>query len=108
MTYDVLYVFVLHVTGIFTAPVDGVYLFSLFECSLSPQPASLSLHKNEEMIVSVAKRRSQHEGAENGSNAVTLQLEQGDQVYVRLWKDSWVYDSTAHFTTFSGTLLFSL
>ena len=58
MTYDVLYVFVLHVTGIFTAPVDGVYLFSLFECSLSPQPASLSLHKNKEMIVSVAKHEN--------------------------------------------------
>ncbi|KAL2091475.1 hypothetical protein ACEWY4_013738 [Coilia grayii] len=95
-------------TGIFTAPVRGVYLFSLFECSLSPQPASLSLHKNEQMMVSVAKRRAQHEGAENGSNGVVLQLEQGDQVYVRLWKDSWVYDSTGHYTTFSGVLLFTL
>lgn len=100
--------FFCHITGIFTAPVRGVYLFSLFECSLSPQPASLSLHKNDQMIVSVAKRRFQHDGVDNGSNGATLQLEQGDQVYVRLWKDSWVYDSTAHFTTFSGVLLFSL
>ncbi|XP_062400933.1 complement C1q-like protein 2 [Sardina pilchardus] len=95
-------------TGIFTAPVKGVYLFSLFERSLSPQPASMSLHKNDQMIASVGNRASQREGDENGSNGVTLQLEQGDQVYVRLLKDSWVYDSTAHFTTFSGALLFSL
>ncbi|XP_063072501.1 cerebellin-2-like [Engraulis encrasicolus] len=94
-------------TGIFTAPVRGVYLFSVFECSLSPQPASVSLHRNQEMVVSVAKGQTQRDGAANGSNGVTLHLEQGDQVYVRLWKDSWVYDSTAHYTTFSGVLLFA-
>lgn len=45
------------------------------------------------MIVNVAKQRFQHGGADNDSNEATLQLEQGDQVYVHLWRDLWVYDS---------------
>lgn len=41
------------------------------------------------------------------SNAVTLELEQGDMIMMRLPSGRALYDDTDHLNTFSGFLLFT-
>ncbi|XP_075340362.1 cerebellin-4-like [Odontesthes bonariensis] len=94
-------------TGIFTAPVKGVYYFSFSGHNISSKPMGLRLMKNGEQMVCVYNHMSgnRHETATNG---MTLQLEVGDQVYMRLRKDTWVFDNSNDHTTFIGHLLFPL
>uniref|UniRef100_A0AAY4CY07 C1q domain-containing protein n=1 Tax=Denticeps clupeoides TaxID=299321 RepID=A0AAY4CY07_9TELE len=95
-------------TGIFTAPQKGVYMFIYHNVVFAAHSSTMSLFKNALKIVSTVEWKSEHDGIDSGSNGVMLLLEQGDQVYIQLWKDSWVYDDANNFTTFSGTLLFPL
>ncbi|XP_014869578.1 PREDICTED: cerebellin-4-like isoform X2 [Poecilia mexicana] len=94
-------------TGIFTAPVKGVYYFSFSGHNISSKPMGLQLMKNGQQMVTVynhvAGRR--HETATNG---MTLQLEVGDQVYMRLFQNTWVFDNENDHSTFIGHLLFPL
>ncbi|XP_030258730.1 complement C1q-like protein 4 [Sparus aurata] len=94
-------------TGIFTAPVKGVYYFSFSGHNHSSKPMGLSLTKNGVKMVIVynhpAGRRY-----ETATNGMTLQLEVGDQVYMRLWAHTWIFDNTNRHSTFIGHLLFPL
>ncbi|XP_030258731.1 complement C1q tumor necrosis factor-related protein 6-like [Sparus aurata] len=94
-------------TGIFTAPVKGIYYFSVSGHNESTRPMGLRLMKNGKQMVIVynhpAGRR--HETA---TNSMTLQLEVGDQVYVRLRVHTWVFDNEDSPSTFIGHLLFPL
>ncbi|XP_033992978.1 complement C1q tumor necrosis factor-related protein 6-like isoform X2 [Trematomus bernacchii] len=94
-------------TGIFTAPVKGVYYFSFSGHTYSSKPMGLGLMKNREQMVIVYNHAAgnRHETATNG---LTLQLEVGDQVYMKLWKNTWVHDNGNTHCTFIGFLLFSL
>uniref|UniRef100_A0A8C8DME5 C1q domain-containing protein n=1 Tax=Oryzias sinensis TaxID=183150 RepID=A0A8C8DME5_9TELE len=91
-------------TGIFTAPVNGIYYFSFFCHSGGNRLTSLRLMKNEEYIVGIYDHQTSHDGADNGGNAAFLQLQQGDRVSVNLAANThvWGYGSV---TTFSGFLL---
>ncbi|XP_062376318.1 complement C1q-like protein 2 [Sardina pilchardus] len=95
-------------TGVFTAPVRGVYNFVLFVYGYghASAPTAVSLHKNGEHVVLAYSRHTS--GYEEGSNGASLLLEVGDVVYVKLWPNSWVHDNQNHHTTFSGHLLFSM
>ncbi|XP_030286576.1 complement C1q-like protein 4 [Sparus aurata] len=91
-------------TGAFTAPVAGVYYFTFFYHAGGKQASKLELFKNSEMIVMTSDHQSGSDGADNGGNAVVLQLRKGDQVYVRMAANSHVWAAENH-TTFSGFLL---
>ncbi|XP_062300623.1 caprin-2-like [Scomber scombrus] len=91
-------------TGIFTAPVTGVYYFIFFYHAGGNNPTDLSLFKNNELVSMAYDHRTEHDGADNGGNAVFLQLQQGDQVFVRLGENTHIWAHT-HITTFSGFLL---
>ncbi|XP_042368267.1 complement C1q-like protein 3 [Plectropomus leopardus] len=91
-------------TGIFTAPVAGVYYFTIFHHAGGGPGTELFLYKNSQHIVTTQDHPSVHETAHNGGNAVFLQLYQGDQVYVRMGANSHIYGSNYH-TTFSGFLV---
>uniref|UniRef100_A0A669F9M3 Complement C1q-like protein 3 n=1 Tax=Oreochromis niloticus TaxID=8128 RepID=A0A669F9M3_ORENI len=91
------------VTGIFTAPVSGVYFFTYFCHSGGVRKTSLHLYKNNEVILHIHDHQSA-DAADNGGNAVFLQLQQGDTVYVRLKANSHVYRSST-VTNFSGFLV---
>ncbi|XP_062376320.1 uncharacterized protein LOC134064419 [Sardina pilchardus] len=95
-------------TGVFTAPVRGVYNFVLFATSYghASAPMGVSLHKNGEHVVLAYSRHTS--GYKEGSNGASLLLEVGDVVYVKLWPNGWVHDSYNHLTTFSGHLLFPM
>uniref|UniRef100_A0A671W0M6 C1q domain-containing protein n=1 Tax=Sparus aurata TaxID=8175 RepID=A0A671W0M6_SPAAU len=91
-------------TGIFTAPVTGVYYFTFFYHAGGKHASKLELFKNCEMIVRSSDHKSGCDGADNGGNAAVLQLQQGDQVYVRMPAHHHVW-ATSISTSFSGFLL---
>ncbi|XP_026060889.1 cerebellin 13 [Carassius auratus] len=93
-------------TGIFKAPVNGVYFFRFYAHAHTPTQMAVSLHKNDQLQCSVFSQKPFSNA--NGSNGVVLSLQKGDEVYTQLWKNSWVYDDGNSYTSFSGFLLFSL
>ncbi|XP_067461805.1 complement C1q-like protein 2 [Thunnus thynnus] len=94
-------------TGIFTAPVKGFYYFSFSGHNISSKPMGLRLMKNGVQMVTVYNHAAgnRHETATNG---MTLQLEVGDQVYMRLRTNTWIFDNGNNHSTFIGHLLFPL
>uniref|UniRef100_A0AAZ1XU68 C1q domain-containing protein n=1 Tax=Oreochromis aureus TaxID=47969 RepID=A0AAZ1XU68_OREAU len=90
------------VTGVFTAPIAGVYYFTLFYHAGGSHTQYLFLHKNSEVMVMTNDHVTHSEVADNG--AVFLELQQGDKVYVRMGKLSHVWASESQ-TTFSGFLV---
>ena len=91
-------------TGVFAAPVAGVYYFSIFYHAGGEHQAVLFLYKNSEAILMTSDHKSKWDTADNGGNAVFLQLQQGDQVYVRMAANTHVWGSGLH-TTFNGFLV---
>ncbi|XP_028261672.1 complement C1q tumor necrosis factor-related protein 3-like [Parambassis ranga] len=91
-------------TGIFTAPVTGTYYFTFFYHAGHEYWARLLLMKNSEIIVETADHPSKYDTADNGGNAAFLQLKRGDQVFVRMAANTYVWGGP-HPTTFSGFLL---
>ncbi|XP_032444453.1 complement C1q-like protein 2 isoform X2 [Xiphophorus hellerii] len=94
-------------TGLFTAPVRGVYHFEFHIYGHgSTNPTSAVLIKNREHIFTSWTHQSA--GGQKASNGVSVLLEIGDVVFLRMWANSWVADTEDHHTTFSGHLLFTM
>ncbi|KAK9979135.1 hypothetical protein ABG768_012579 [Culter alburnus] len=93
-------------TGIFTAPVKGVYYFRFYGHCQSGTTMAITLMKNGQTQCSVHSARPASNS--NASNGVVLTLEIGDKINTVLWKDAWVYDDPASYTSFSGFLIFPL
>ncbi|XP_036968063.1 complement C1q-like protein 4 [Acanthopagrus latus] len=91
-------------TGIFVAPVAGVYYFTIFSHAGGAHPVKMYLFKNDEQIITIQDHRSDFDTADNGGNAVFLQLQQGNQVFVKLAANCHVWGKNYH-TTFSGFLV---
>nr|XP_029136053.1 uncharacterized protein LOC114921044 [Labrus bergylta] len=71
-------------TGIFTAPVAGVYYFIIFFQAGWKHKTSLHLYKNSEVKLSTFDEDTVTNRSDNGGNAGYFHLQRGDQVYVRL------------------------
>ncbi|XP_014882103.1 heavy metal-binding protein HIP-like isoform X2 [Poecilia latipinna] len=91
-------------TGIFVAPVGGMYYFSFFYHAGGGHKVRLLLMKNNEHVLESSDHKTLNDGADNGGNAAFVELQQGDQVYVQLHPDTHVFGGS-HTTTFSGFLL---
>ncbi|XP_029994809.1 cerebellin-4-like isoform X2 [Sphaeramia orbicularis] len=94
-------------TGIFTAPVRGVYYFSFSGHNISSRPMGLRLMKNGQQMVTVYNHAAGNR-YETATNGMALELNPGDQVYMRLRENTWVFDNSNDHSTFVGYLLFPL
>ncbi|XP_032355229.1 complement C1q-like protein 2 [Etheostoma spectabile] len=93
------------VTGFFTAPVQGVYYFTYTSFSWAGSGTSGgSLYQNGNKIVSWYGHAPTNELT--GSNSAILQLQVGDYVNVRLWRDMKISENGNNYCSFSGYLLF--
>ncbi|XP_030018732.1 cerebellin 11 [Sphaeramia orbicularis] len=93
-------------TGVFTAPVKGVYYFTFSTYGYNTHTTGAILRKNNSYVISTYEEASV-DGSDSNSNAVVLPLVAGDKVHVELWDNGRVYDNLNGHTTFSGFLLFS-
>ncbi|TDH05342.1 hypothetical protein EPR50_G00143600 [Perca flavescens] len=93
-------------TGLFTAPVRGAYHFEWHFAGDNSGGSAGWLVKNSQNVFAVYERQAS--GFMSASNGVTLLLEVGDIVFVRLAATSFVFDNLNHHTTFSGHLLFPI
>ncbi|XP_048018940.1 complement C1q-like protein 2 isoform X2 [Megalobrama amblycephala] len=93
-------------TGIFTAPVKGVYYFRFYGHGHGGTTMAITLLKNGQSQCSVHSARPA--SSSNASNGVVLTLEIGDKINTQLWRNTWVYDDPASYTSFSGFLIFPL
>ncbi|XP_062386571.1 complement C1q-like protein 2 [Sardina pilchardus] len=95
-------------TGIFTAPVSGVYYFS-FTAFAHMQSSSIlagtALYKNGKLVVSVHELHQGEDNHEYASNSAVLELKAKDTVYIHLEEGRMVYDDYKGRTTFAGFLL---
>ncbi|KAL7375362.1 hypothetical protein ABVT39_016146 [Epinephelus coioides] len=92
-------------TGIFTAPVNGLYFFSFSTYGYNTHDMGAILMKNGDRQISTYDKPSA-DGSDSSSNAVVLQLVAGDKVYMELWDNGRVFDNLNGHTTFSGFLVF--
>ncbi|XP_067247298.1 complement C1q-like protein 4 isoform X2 [Chanodichthys erythropterus] len=94
------------ITGIFTAPLKGAYMFRFSLFGHGPNVATAAIYKNGQKMVIANDYHPQNDL--NSSNGVVLILEVGDVVYVRLWSGRRIRDSENNHNTFSGYILFPL
>ncbi|XDV25733.1 hypothetical protein PO909_029601, partial [Leuciscus waleckii] len=94
------------ITGVFTAPLKGAYMFRVSVYGNGGTPATVGIVKNGQHTVMAHDVQAQDRL--HSSNGVVLILEVGDVVYVRLWSGNWIYDDQNNRNTFSGFLLFPL
>ncbi|KAL1006076.1 hypothetical protein UPYG_G00067530 [Umbra pygmaea] len=96
-------------TGIFTAPVKGVYHFTFHCHTYNGIRGYIFLYKNGVAMAATADQPTSGDPADNGSNGLVLMLEVGDEIYMRLPINSWIYDDNDGYnlSTFNGILLFT-
>ncbi|KAJ0022997.1 hypothetical protein NQD34_015131, partial [Periophthalmus magnuspinnatus] len=95
-------------TGVFTAPVHGVYYFQfrLFCHSVHKYTGVIIYHNSNRVTMTVGY--SYDNGYVDVVNGLVLELEKGDVVYLNLPVNYVVYDSVDNHSTFSGFLIFPL
>ncbi|XP_040887704.1 cerebellin 11 [Toxotes jaculatrix] len=94
-------------TGIFTAPLNGLYYFSFSTYGYNSHVMGAILMKNAVHQISTYDAPTA-DGSDTSSNAVVLQLAAGDKVHMELWDNGRVFDNLNGHTTFSGFLLFPM
>ncbi len=92
-------------TGVFTAPVPGLYYFTFTYHGGSTYKTGLHLIKGSQLVVQTSDDTDTIPGkADNAGNSAILQLERGEKVFVRLPAGRQVWAS-GHITSFSGFLV---
>ncbi|CAB1352577.1 unnamed protein product [Coregonus sp. 'balchen'] len=95
-------------TGIFTAPVKGVYYFRFTAMdACHSETMGVALFKNNQQIKFNGGYNNE-ESQEYLTNGVTLLLGQGNEVYMLLLSGMGLYDSSANHCTFTDFLLFTM
>ncbi|XP_062587013.1 multimerin-2-like [Saccostrea cucullata] len=93
-------------TGIFTAPVEGDYVFYVSIQSYGSYSIRVDIVLNgSSKVRAMAYATNSDDQYETGTNLVTLRLQQGDTVWVKCYDGQGYYTfSDAPITTFSGFL----
>ncbi|XP_066518094.1 cerebellin 11 [Hoplias malabaricus] len=93
-------------TGVFTAPVKGVYYVRYSGSAFSAHDLGLSIFKGSSRFVSSYEYNSGEKNDQVANGAVML-LEAGEEVHMRLWIRTWIFvDYRYNYSTFTGYLLY--
>ncbi|XP_061144121.1 uncharacterized protein LOC133160459 [Syngnathus typhle] len=95
-------------TGVFTAPVRGVYYVRFTANGPADFTMSAVLYKNDAQIQLIVHEQPSGEGSDTASNGAALLLEKGDRLKMVLWHNTQIWDNSNHHSTFSGFLVFPL
>ncbi|XP_049585354.1 complement C1q tumor necrosis factor-related protein 4 [Syngnathus scovelli] len=95
-------------TGVFTAPVRGVYYIRFTANAPTDFTMSAVLYKNDAQIQLIVHEQPSGEGSDTASNGAALLLEKGDRLKMVLWHNTQIWDNSNHHSTFSGFLVFPL
>ncbi|XP_058633001.1 cerebellin-2-like [Onychostoma macrolepis] len=95
-------------TGIFTAPVKGVYFFNFVVFNPDEEPTGVRLLKNGNSVVTASDNPPGQDTEDTTCNSVSLILERGDKIYLQLIETRRVYTDSWRRNTFSGHLLFTM
>uniref|UniRef100_A0A671X0C7 C1q domain-containing protein n=1 Tax=Sparus aurata TaxID=8175 RepID=A0A671X0C7_SPAAU len=95
-------------TGFFTAPVKGVYYlqFTVFGCSAGH--IGVRVYKNNQRIMHNWEHNNNDYFPEYFTNSLVLELTAGDEIHLVLPSGHSIYDNSDNYSTFSGSLLFTL
>ncbi|XP_015252824.1 PREDICTED: complement C1q subcomponent subunit B-like [Cyprinodon variegatus] len=91
-------------TGIFTTPVKGLYYIQVTGVVGNNGQLNAGLKKNSDLMFAIYQKSGLQTSASNG---MTLALEQGDRLYVQLWKGQTIADQ-GRLSTFTGFLVFPM
>ena len=101
-------------TGLFTAPVKGVYVFRFTICGYMKERVTMGvrlIHNEKSIVYNLQTWSHERYGFEHLqylSNAVILELKVGDEIHLVLPENETVFDNPNSHSTFSGFLLFSM
>ncbi|XP_070568379.1 complement C1q and tumor necrosis factor-related protein 9-like [Ptychodera flava] len=93
-------------TGKFTCSVSGVYFFMISALRNYDNNMFLCLMKNDEKLPCIYVDHSADRENGSASNSVIINLQHGDEVWVRLASGYALYSNGHEFTTFTGYLLY--
>nr|XP_057901866.1 complement C1q tumor necrosis factor-related protein 3-like [Doryrhamphus excisus] len=88
-------------TGIFTAPVKGLYYVTFTGSAGESGSLNAALIKNGVNMFAIYDNKHHHSSATNG---MALALEVGDKLWVTLWANQRMFDQS-RLSTFSGFLV---
>ncbi|XP_044024161.1 complement C1q tumor necrosis factor-related protein 3-like [Siniperca chuatsi] len=91
-------------TGIFTAPVKGLYYIRFTGCVGKSGKLNAAVMKNGVNVFAIYNVPATRGTTSNG---MTLALEEGDRLWVELWANTSISDQS-RLSTFSGFLVFPL
>jgi len=94
-------------TGIFTAPIGGLYMFVFHVATHDNKKALLSIRLNGEEVASVfdQNHKDNHKNSMAGTN-ILLNVKAGDEVVVYAYTGTWLADfAMNHYTHWVGLLL---
>ncbi|KAK7884133.1 hypothetical protein WMY93_027256 [Mugilogobius chulae] len=93
------------VTGVFTAPVKGVYFFTFKAFNYGGGNTALRMYHNQTCLLENWGYFSSHMYY---SNTRIIQMEKGDVLYMKLAPNKQLYDDTGNYNSLSGFLLFTV
>lgn len=95
-------------TGIFTAPVKGVYFFIFVVFNYDKEATAVRLLKNNSFVVAASDNPPGQDSEDTTCNSVSLLLERGDRIHLQLAEKRRIYTDYWKRNTFSGHLLFTV
>lgn len=102
---NIIFVFL---TGMFTAPVRGVYFFTFVIFNKLRFATEVKLMRNGQRVVSASDNQPRADAEDTTTNSATLLLETSDQVYIELLANKVIYTDGNRCNTFSGYLLYAM
>ena len=88
----------------FTAPLDGIYYFSISVGLSSRRTANFTLYKNNKPLANIVRLSTAHNGSDTLSRSIMTSLKKDDTIHVVNQENRDVWSSSSLETSFTGFL----